>query len=71
MRMYNVYVELYLKFTLPGDMVCLHNYRVLHGRTGFTLSPGSPTRHLEGCYLDWDDVHSRRRLLLQDLGLDR
>jgi len=39
----------------------MDNYRLLHGRTGYTLATGS--RHMRQCYLDRDAVGSRRRLL--------
>ncbi len=45
----------------PGEMLVMDNYRLLHGRTGYTLASGS--RHLRQCYLDRDTVGSRRRLL--------
>ena len=44
----------------PGDLVGFDNRRVLHGRDSFE-SAGS--RHLRGCYIDRDDVHSRLRVL--------
>ena len=43
-----------------GEIVCFHNFRVLHGREAFD---GSGGRHLEGTYLDWDQLCSRRRVL--------
>jgi gamma-butyrobetaine dioxygenase len=45
----------------PGDVMCFDNYRVLHGRSEF--DPTSGPRHLQGCYLDRDDVLSRLRTL--------
>ena len=45
----------------PGDVMCFDNYRVLHGRSEF--DPNSGPRHLQGCYLDRDDVLSRLRTL--------
>ena len=45
----------------PGDVMCFDNYRVLHGRSGF--DPNSGPRHLQGCYVDRDDVLSRLRSL--------
>jgi gamma-butyrobetaine dioxygenase len=41
--------------------MCFDNYRVLHGRSEF--DPNSGPRHLQGCYLDRDDVLSRLRTL--------
>jgi gamma-butyrobetaine dioxygenase len=44
-----------------GEMVVFDNQRVLHGRTGFA-SARYP-RHLRGCYLTRDSVHSQQALL--------
>ncbi|XP_043914889.1 gamma-butyrobetaine dioxygenase [Protopterus annectens] len=50
-------------FTLEkGDVVVFDNWRVLHGRQNFESEEQNP-RHLEGCYLDWDEVMSRFRIL--------
>jgi|TARA_B110001454_G_scaffold91195_2_gene86971 gamma-butyrobetaine dioxygenase len=35
------------------------NQRVLHGRTAYTTG----ARHLQGCYVDKDSLHSRIRVL--------
>ena len=43
----------------PGELVGFDNRRVLHGRTAF---PDSPQRHLQGCYIDIDAIHSSARL---------
>jgi gamma-butyrobetaine dioxygenase len=45
----------------PGDCQVFDNRRVLHGREAF--DPSSGPRHLEGCYVDWDDFMSRLRVL--------
>ncbi|KAL7833586.1 hypothetical protein AOLI_G00285460 [Acnodon oligacanthus] len=45
----------------PGDLVTFDNWRLLHGRKSYA-SHGS-LRHLEGAYLDWDEVMSRLRIL--------
>ena len=51
-----------LRFRLqPGELLMMDNYRLLHGRTGYTLASGS--RHMRQCYMDRDIVGSRRRLL--------
>lgn len=57
-------IQLKLK---PGEIICFHNKRVLHARTGFTVSSGD--RHLEGAYVDWDDTLSRRRILEEKLNI--
>lgn len=46
----------------PGELVGFDNRRVLHGRTAF---PDSPQRHLQGCYIDMDAIHSSARLQVQ------
>lgn len=46
----------------PGDMVTFDNWRLLHGRRSYVSSPDR-LRHLEGAYLDWDEVMSRLRIL--------
>jgi len=37
------------------------NWRLLHGREGF--DPSKSDRHLEGCYVDWDEIYSTIRVL--------
>ncbi|XP_071953132.1 gamma-butyrobetaine dioxygenase-like [Antedon mediterranea] len=44
----------------PGEAICLDNTRVLHGRTAFEAGY-SIQRHLQGLYLDWDEIYSRMR----------
>lgn len=51
-------IELTLK---AGEVVGFDNRRVLHGRRGFS---SDPNRHLQGCYVDIDAVHSTARLLM-------
>ena len=52
----------------PGDMITFNNSRVLHGRSAFTITE-SENRFLQGCYMDWDLVNSRIRVLGQKLKL--
>ena len=40
-----------------GDCVIFNNRRLLHGRNSFDPSQG--LRHLQGCYVDFDDFRSR------------
>jgi gamma-butyrobetaine dioxygenase len=50
----------------PGDCLVFDNTRVLHARTAFSLtpgSPGSPGRHLQGCYADLDGLASTLAVL--------
>lgn len=44
-----------------GETMIFDNWRMLHGREGFDPSKGH--RHLEGCYIDWDEVNCRIRVL--------
>lgn len=46
----------------PGDLVTFDNWRLLHGRRSY-ISSKDMLRHLEGAYLDWDEVMSRLRIL--------
>ena len=54
-----------LKYKLcPGDLAVFDNLRVMHGREGFTVKPGSQAdRHLRGCYLDWDEIWDKINVL--------
>jgi gamma-butyrobetaine dioxygenase len=45
----------------PGDVWIFDNRRVLHGRRGLTA--GCRERHLEGGYVEWDDLRSLLRLV--------
>ncbi|XP_071533091.1 gamma-butyrobetaine dioxygenase-like isoform X3 [Panulirus ornatus] len=46
---------------IPGTILTFDNLRIVHGRTGYMSGGGE--RHVEGCYIDWDEVRSRRRVL--------
>ncbi len=49
---------LQLRFRLkPGEMMTFDNRRVLHGRDAFEAGTGA--RHLQGCYVDHDEVNSK------------
>ncbi|TRY82046.1 hypothetical protein DNTS_006688 [Danionella cerebrum] len=57
----------------PGhgsDVVTFDNWRLLHGRRSY-MSRGQNSRHLEGAYLDWDEVMSRLRILRRSVRGDR
>jgi len=43
-----------------GDLVAFMNGRILHGRAGF--DPDAGGRHLQGCYVDADDLWSCLRI---------
>ncbi|XP_047437131.1 gamma-butyrobetaine dioxygenase [Mugil cephalus] len=53
----------------PGDIVTFDNWRLLHGRRSYVSRPEA-LRHLEGAYLDWDEVMSRLRILRRAVGDD-
>ena len=54
--------EYLIKFKLQaGDIFCFNNRRVLHGRTEF--DPNSGHRHLQGYYIDRDEILSRLNFL--------
>lgn len=68
-RFTSITAEPALRVTLrlePGDLLVFHNRRVMHARTAF--DPDSGHRHLQGCYVDVDDVLSRLRMLSPDAG---
>ena len=44
------------------------NQRVLHGRTGYRMEGGGQ-RHLEGGYVDWDELRSKINVLKRKLKL--
>ena len=51
-----------IKFRLePGDIFSFNNRRVLHGRTAF--NPNSGHRHLQGYYIDRDEILGRLNFL--------
>ncbi|XP_067058082.1 gamma-butyrobetaine dioxygenase-like [Acropora muricata] len=53
---------------VPGDMVTFNNYRVMHGRTEFTVTEEGG-RFLCGIYMDWDIIYSRLRALAKKLNV--
>jgi gamma-butyrobetaine dioxygenase len=46
-----------------GDCLIFDNTRILHARTAFSMTPGSPGRHLQGCYADLDGLASTLAVL--------
>ena len=55
-----------IKFRLqPGDIFSFNNRRVLHGRTEF--NPSSGHRHLQGYYMDRDEIIGRLSFLKNKL----
>ena len=54
--------EYLLNFKLEaGDIFCFNNRRILHGRTKFDSNSGH--RHLQGYYIDRDEILSRLNFL--------
>ena len=53
----------------PGDVLVFDNRRVLHGREAYDASSGE--HHLQGCYVDIDEMMSRMRVLERALGKSR
>ena len=51
----------------PGELLIFDNRRVLHGRAAFDPSTGR--RHLQGCYVDRDQLFSRIRVLERSMPL--
>ncbi|KAM4602652.1 gamma-butyrobetaine dioxygenase isoform 1-T2 [Polymixia lowei] len=54
----------------PGDLMTFDNWRLLHGRKSY-ISSSDKLRHLEGAYLDWDEVMSRLRILRKSVHGER
>lgn len=54
--------EMQFRFRLnTGDCQVFDNYRIMHARRAF--DPNSGYRHLQGCYVCLDDLHSRLEVL--------
>lgn len=53
------------KFYLtPGDLVIFNNKRIVHGRDEY--DPNKIERHLEGCYMDIQEIHALHEQMLQE-----
>ena len=51
-----------LEFKLvPGDLLMMDNYRLLHGRTSYDANEGG--RFLQGCYIDYDSTEGKLKHL--------
>ena len=46
---------------MPGDLMMMDNYRLLHGRTSYDANEGN--RYLQGCYIDYDSTEGKLRHL--------
>ena len=51
-----------------GSIQVFDNLRIVHGRCGYGADPKGE-REIEGCYIDWDEARSLRRVLEKKLGL--
>ncbi|MFS3136047.1 TauD/TfdA family dioxygenase [Gluconacetobacter sacchari] len=51
-----------------GEMLVFDNRRMLHGRNAFDVTTGD--RHLQGCYLDTSELHSRLDVLARRFGTE-
>ena len=52
---------------MPGDLLMMDNYRLLHGRTEFDTNEGS--RFLQGAYIDFDSTEGKLRHLKRKFNL--
>ena len=52
---------------LPGDLLMMDNYRLLHGRTIYDTSEGN--RFLQGCYIDYDSAEGKLKHLKRKFNL--
>ena len=49
---------------LEGDIAVFDNLRIMHGREGYAVqSEHEEGRLLYGCYMDWDEVNDKLRVL--------
>ena len=46
---------------VPGDLLMMDNYRLLHGRTSYDANEGE--RFLQGCYIDYDSTEGKLKHL--------
>ena len=51
---------------MPGDLLMMDNYRLLHGRTSFDSKDGE--RFLQGCYIDYDSTEGKLKHLARKFG---
>ena len=52
---------------LPGDLLMMDNYRLLHGRTAYDSNEGD--RFLQGCYIDYDSTDGKLKHLKRKFNL--
>ena len=53
---------------MPGDLMMMDNFRLLHGRTSF--DPNDGKRFLQGCYIDYDSTDGRLRHLSRKFNIN-
>jgi gamma-butyrobetaine dioxygenase len=53
----------------PGELIAYDNNRILHGRKSF--DPNSGERHLQGCYMNMEDLDSAMRMSERRTALSR
>jgi gamma-butyrobetaine dioxygenase len=53
----------------PGELIAYDNNRILHGRKSF--DPNSGERHLQGCYMNMEDLDSAMRMSERRTSLSR
>ena len=52
---------------IPGDLLMMDNYRLLHGRTKYDANEGN--RFLQGCYIDYDSTEGKLKHLKRKFNL--
>tara|TARA_Y100001970_G_scaffold1384_1_gene1645 strand:+ start:3198 stop:4298 length:1101 start_codon:yes stop_codon:yes gene_type:complete len=52
---------------LPGHLLMMDNYRLLHGRTTYDANEGN--RFLQGCYIDYDSTEGKLKHLKRKFNL--
>ena len=52
---------------MPGDLLMMDNYRLLHGRTAYDANEGK--RFLQGCYIDYDSTEGKIKHLKRKFNL--
>jgi gamma-butyrobetaine dioxygenase len=52
---------------MPGDLLMMDNYRLLHGRTTYDANEGN--RFLQGCYIDYDSTEGKLKHLKRKFNL--
>ncbi|XP_072039019.1 gamma-butyrobetaine dioxygenase-like [Amphiura filiformis] len=53
-----------------GEIACIDNQRLVHGRTAYKMSEVGKSRHMALGYIDWDQATSRMRVIRERQGED-